>query len=197
MYVLSVVTVLLGLGIIVAGARGLRGSGPRSNAVATLLGGVIVTLLGAGIAGLAGSDASAERQRAANERALAPAEPAPEPTPLAPTEQGEVEPVPAPAASASGAADLANLAVIAGRSPSDPELAGLYARLTALCPPEAPTVGDMVVNLQGIVRRESGREMDLLEVMRQLATAQEGGAEVGMKCSETGGALATLLINGI
>lgn len=105
----------------------------------------------------------------------------------------------APAARSAPAprTDLQNLAVIAGRSEDDAELNAQYERLVALCPPEGPSVGDMAVNLQQLVKRESGRDMDIVDVMRQLATAQEGGVTMGMKCSETGGMLAELLIKGM
>lgn len=125
-------------------------------------------------------------------------EPTPEPEPVvaAPEPEPVVTPEPEPEVT-TDRSDLQNLAIIAGRSETDPELVAQYARLEALCPPEGPSVGDMAVNLQQLVKSESGRDMDLVDVMRQLATAQEGGAEMGMKCSETGGMLATLLIKGM
>ncbi|OLV20175.1 hypothetical protein [Deinococcus marmoris] len=93
--------------------------------------------------------------------------------------------------------DIQNLAIVAGVSENDPELTRQYARLQTLCPPANVSVADLVVNLQQMVRRESGRDMPLPDVMRQLATAQEGGAKAGMTCTETGGMLAELLIKGM
>lgn len=120
-----------------------------------------------------------------------------EPAPEAPAQSEPIAPVETPEAAPPVSSDLQNLAVIAGRSEDDAELNAQYERLVALCPPEGPSVGDMAVNLQQLVKRESGRDMDIVDVMRQLATAQEGGVTMGMKCSETGGMLAELLIKGL
>lgn len=189
---------------------------PIRPALTSLIGAPLFFLVAAGILGStmgpteAVSKPPSKTKAAEPKAAETPApKPAPEPTPpvevVTPPAPEPVVEEPAPEAPVTPEAvtppvnrsDLQNLAIIADRSETDQELTTLYAKLTALCPPEGPTVGDMVVNLQGIVKRESGREMDIVDVMRQLATAQEGGAEVGMKCSETGGALASLLINGM
>lgn len=106
------------------------------------------------------------------------------------------EPTPAPAS--SGYTDAQNLAIIDGRDPDDAEIAAQYARLDAVCPKEGPSTGDMVAKIQSIVKRESGRDLSMLEVMRQMYIVQQGPAqEMGMKCSETGAMLAKLLIKGM
>lgn len=104
---------------------------------------------------------------------------------------------PRPPSSASGRTEIQNLAIVAGVSENDPELRRQYERLQTLCPPENASVGDMAVSLRQIVREESGRDLGIVDVMRQLATAQEGGNKAGMTCSETGGMLAELLIKGM
>lgn len=93
--------------------------------------------------------------------------------------------------------DLQTLAYVAGVSEDDPEFTRDYARLQELCPPSQASIGDMVVSLQQMVKRESGRDLAMTNVMRQLATAQEGGQKAGMTCAETGGMLAELLIKGM
>lgn len=116
-------------------------------------------------------------------------------TPLSETPSASAPP--ATSTAPSGRTEIQNLAIVAGVSENDPELRRQYERLQTLCPAENASVGDMVVSLQQLVRRESGRDLALIDVMQQLATAQEGGQKAGMACSETGGMLAELLIKGM
>lgn len=134
----------------------------------------------------------------------APVDPVPqpqEPAPQATAPTPEPEPVALPPAEPTTTQETRtgaqNLAIIAGRSPDDTEIAEQYARLEASCPAEATSPADIVVNLQTLVREESGRELEITDIMEELLTAQSEGAGLGMKCTETAGLLATLMIGGL
>lgn len=79
---------------------------------------------------------------------------------------------------------------------NDPWIAEKTARLDELCPDETPSTADLVVNLQKLVKDQSGRELTIENVLEEFITAQEGGAAMNMSCVETGGMLATLMIQG-
>lgn len=191
MYGLAALTVLLGLGITLRGAQGLRGP-RRADAAATLIGGVLALALGTGIGFLARSTVASDQQRARNEAAALAATPAPEPQ-LAPVSSGEVEPPSSGSAALTARYEVQNLAAVAGRDATDPEITGLYARLAPLCPPEAASPADVVVNLQERVRQQTGRVFPVTDVMQGLISAQEGAAASAMTCSETAGLLATVM----
>lgn len=132
----------------------------------------------------------------------APVDPAPQPQETAPQATAPApEPVALPPAEPTTTQETRtgaqNLAIIAGRSPDDTEVAEQYARLEASCPAEATSPADIVVNLQTLVREESGRELEITDIMEELLIAQSEGAGLGMKCTETAGALATLMIGGL
>lgn len=126
-----------------------------------------------------------------------PQEPAPQATAPAPEPEPVALPPAEPTTTQETRTGAQNLAIIAGRSPDDTEIAEQYARLEALCPTEAPSPADIVVNLQTLVREESGRELEITDIMEELLIAQSEGAGLGMKCTETAGLLATLMIGGL
>lgn len=130
-----------------------------------------------------------------------PQEPAPQATAPAPEPTPEPEPVAPPPAEPTTTQETRtgaqNLAIIAGRSPDDTEVAEQYARLEASCPAEATSPADIVVNLQTLVREKSGRELEITDIMEEMLTAQSEGAGLGLKCTETAGLLATLMIGGL
>ena len=207
MDVLTAVTLLLGVGILAANLRRPRFDAPRGNRAAGIIGGILVMAAGVGIGALAQSlnesrqiEAENERARQAVTAAVAPpeeaaAEPAPEPVVSEPVSEPEPTPEPVVASTtATPEADIANIAAIDGISADDPALTSAYSRLQELCPPENASIGDMAATMQRLVRERGGRSMSLVEIMRQLAIAQEGGQSAGMKCSETGGMLTELLM---
>ncbi|WP_339098258.1 hypothetical protein WDJ50_18495 (plasmid) [Deinococcus sp. VB142] len=208
MYFLAALAFALALVVVVSTVR--KG---RTQSLSDRVGGfglaVLLALLGAGVTFVANGAVRAAQQEAENERirqeASVPAPqidmnaPAPEPEPEVPI--SEPEPTPqvteaAPAPASTGYTDAQNLAIAADRDPNDPEIAQKYARLDALCPDETPTTADLVVNLRNIVRNNSGRELDLVNVLDQLIIAQEG-APAGMSCKETGAALSILMEEGL
>jgi hypothetical protein len=124
-------------------------------------------------------------------------EPAPQATAPAP-EPEPVTPLPAePTSTQETRTGAQNLAIIAGRSPDDTEITEQYARLEASCPAEATSPADVVVNLQTLVREKSGRELEITDIMEELLIAQSEGDGLGLKCTETAGLLATLMIGGL
>lgn len=217
-YLLALLTLLLGLGILVSTLR-KRPRPPVGNLAAGVLGGLLVIALSAGIGliGLGNSDMAKEEPE--NERARAgTAAATPEPEASTPTPQPEIttpEPDPEPEvgestpepepvveesveASSSDLTPAQTLAVIADRDRDDTEIAALYDRLDAACPENGSQVADMVVNLQGLIRKDTGQEMPIPEVMTQFINAQEGpAAENGMSCVETGAALSALIAGGL
>lgn len=222
---LPLLIALVSVALLVWGAaqfvRARRARQSVRRAVLTLVAAPVVFTVGA----LAWDQTLTPDERAAlNARAAEPAqaEPAPEPVaaPVA-EEPAPVDPVPQPQKPAPQATaptpepepvalppaeptttqetrtGAQNLAIIAGRSPDDTEIAEQYARLEASCPAEATSPADIVVNLQTLVREESGRELEITDIMEELLTAQSEGAGLGMKCTETAGLLATLMIGGL
>lgn len=166
--------------------------------------GVLWLLLGSAAGG--GADAATEARHAqsrAEAQALANAALAPTPeanTTYVTPEQVEAERAEArgQTSNSSGRTDAQNLSIVAGRDQDDPEIAAKLARLDAACPDEGPSAGDMVLTVQQIVLKDSGRNLDIVNVLDQFITAQEGPAqEGGMKCSETGGMLAALMVQGM
>lgn len=103
-------------------------------------------------------------------------------------------PAPAPTPVASERTPAQNLSLIADRNLNDPEVASKFVYLDSLCPEDGAKVGDIVVNLQQLVKSQSGRTLDIVYVMDQLATAQEGGVQAGnMRCVDTAALLSVLL----
>lgn len=193
MYILAALTVLLGIGIMVQGARRLRGP-RRGDAVATLIGGVLALTLGVGIGLIARSTVESDQLRARNEAAIAAAAPEPEPQ-LAPVSAGDADPPARTPPDLTARYEIQNLATIAGRDATDPEITELYTRLAPLCPPENASPADIVVNLRELVRKETRRDLPVTDVMQGLINAQEGPtASSAMKCTETAGLLATVMI---
>ncbi|MVN88599.1 hypothetical protein GO986_17830 [Deinococcus sp. HMF7620] len=195
LYGLAALAVLLGVVIVAVQTR--NGRATPEQRVLGLVGGILVALLGTGLSLVAqkavtSEQAQAERQ-AARDHDAAVAESSsffgtsPTPTASAPA-------APSPASTRT---DAQNLAIVAGRDPNDSEIAQKLARLDAACPDENASAGDMVVSVRRIVREQSGRDLDIVNVLDQFITAQEGGAQAGMKCSETGGMLAELMVKGM
>ncbi|MFD1732670.1 hypothetical protein ACFSC4_31570 [Deinococcus malanensis] len=141
-----------------------------------------------------GQESTAARPQAASTTSAVPETPAEEAGASEPVEPTPEPPAPVP--ESTRYTDVQNLAIAAGRDPNDPEIAEKYARLDALCPDESPSTADLVVNLQQLVKEESGRELEIMTVLDEFITGQEGVAEVGMTCVETGNALASLLGKG-
>lgn len=203
MYFLAALMLLMAIGVLVSTVRKPR-TEPVGNRVAGFGVALIMGVLGVGIAFAANASVQAERQAAENERIVNEStarveaqSAANSPTVTTPSESTPVEPAPVePAPTTTGYTDVQNLAIAADRDPNDSEIAEKYARLDALCPDETPSTADLVVNLRNIVRDNSGRELDLVNVLDQLITAQEG-APAGMSCAETGGALAILMEKGL
>ena len=213
MYFVAAFTIILGVGILVFHLLKSRAI-PMGNWLAGIIGGLLLTFGGIGIGFLAESAVQAERAQIENDRlaseaserarAEIAAEAAQTPAPtleIADSEPvSEPEPTPEPVVASTTAtpeADIANIAAIDGISADDPALTSAYSRLQELCPPENASIGDMAATMQRLVRERGGRSMSLVEIMRQLAIAQEGGQSAGMKCSETGGMLTELLIQGM